>query len=60
MVVLPAHPLLTQGAPMGSRDDNVRLMPQDAVRDHLEPLLNYNYCGTLHGLEHVYDLREGG
>lgn len=45
---------------MGSRDDNVRLMPQDAVRDHLEPLLNYNYCGTLHGLEHVYDLREGG
>jgi conjugal transfer ATP-binding protein TraC len=35
-------------------------MPEDAVRDHLEPLLNYNFCGTIHGLEHVFDLREGG
>lgn len=31
-----------------------------AVRDHLESLLNYNYCGSLHGLDHVFDLREGG
>lgn len=36
------------------------LLPTDAVRDHLESLLNYNFCGTLHGLDDVYDLREGG
>ncbi|CAM8641332.1 VirB4 Type IV secretory pathway, VirB4 components [Comamonadaceae bacterium] len=36
------------------------LLPEDAVRDHLESLLNYNFCGELHGLDDVYDLREGG
>lgn len=43
-----------------SPDRGIGLLPQDAVRDHLEPLLNYNFCGTLHGLDDVYDLREGG
>ncbi len=45
---------------MTSPDRGIRLMPNDAFRDHLEPLLNYNFCGTLHGLDDVYDLREGG
>ncbi|MDT8992871.1 hypothetical protein RQP54_18500 [Curvibacter sp. APW13] len=30
------------------------------MRDHLEPLLNYNFCGPTHGLENVFDLKEGG
>lgn len=46
---------------MKSRSTDVRrMLPEDAVRDHLESLLNYNFCGTLHGLDDVFDLREGG
>lgn len=45
---------------MKSSDSLPRLHPGDAVRDHLESLLNYNFCGSLHGLDDVFDLREGG
>lgn len=37
-----------------------RLSPQGALRDHLGDLLNYNLCGSLGDLDHVFDLRDGG
>lgn len=45
---------------MKSNDAVHAMSPEGAVRDHLESLLNYNFCGKLHALDNVFDLREGG